>query len=92
MTEDVEFFTDSDGYRIVSAGPYGDRDMVRLHRLLAMVEHDFDEVVENDVHHIANTPIRVNTPENLSIVGHAEHKRLHRAGAFGADEGDMFGE
>ncbi|RLM42300.1 HNH endonuclease [Haloarcula sp. Atlit-47R] len=54
----------------------GERESVRVHRLVAVAEYGFDQVVGKDVHHKNSIPWD-NRPENLEPVSHAEHSQIH---------------
>lgn len=49
---------------------------VRVHRLLAVAEHGFDEVADKHVHHKNQIPWD-NRPDNIEIMEPSEHIRLH---------------
>jgi transposase-like protein len=54
-----------------------DCELVWIHRLLAVAEHGFDEVVGKQVHHKSDVPWD-NRPENVEPVTDAEHIKRHR--------------
>lgn len=64
------------GYELWHHQTRGEQYNVRLHRLLAVAEHGFDAVAGNDVHHRNGIPWD-NRPENIEVLGHGEHARLH---------------
>jgi predicted DNA-binding protein YlxM (UPF0122 family) len=57
----------------------GGSDTLFVHRLIAVSEWGYESVASNDVHHKNGIPWD-NRPENLKIVGHAEHTSIHSAG------------
>lgn len=67
------YFMDDEGYMIASDS----YRQVRLHRLIAVAEYGYDEVVENDsVHHRIPVPW-LNFPLNLQPVTKEEHQSIH---------------
>jgi len=64
------------GYELVRAWVDGTYHRCRIHRLLAVAEHGFDHVADCDVHHKNGIPWD-NRPDNISVLPHEEHVRLH---------------
>lgn len=54
----------------------GEGEKVLLHRLAAVVEHGFEAVKNNDVHHISGC-VYDNRPCNVKPVSKEEHGRYH---------------
>ncbi len=54
----------------------GERDLVKVHRLLAVSKYGFDAVCGMDVHHKDNIPWD-NRPDNLEILTPEDHRSLH---------------
>jgi len=81
---EVPFRTYSEGYERWIHTYRGDRETVRVHRLVAVAEHGFEAVAEMDVHHENSIPWD-NRPENLDVVDHAEHARIHTSDWTPAD-------
>lgn len=65
------------GYYIARCQAGDSDDRFYLHRLTAVAEYGFDEVVGNDVHHV-NGCTWDNRPENLTPVDSGDHAKLHR--------------
>ncbi|WP_226043428.1 HNH endonuclease signature motif containing protein [Natrinema sp. DC36] len=63
---------------IASNGKF-DQDKVYVHRLLAVAEYGFEEVVSKEIHH-RNGVQWDNRPENLEVLTPADHRRLHHGG------------
>lgn len=75
--ERVNFDTSPNGYERWKATHPPDRgSVVMVHRLLAVSEHGFDAVAEKHVHHV-NGVKWDNRPENIEVMTHEEHNRLH---------------
>jgi hypothetical protein len=53
------------------------------HQLVALLEFEASEVFANDthVHHEMGSPVVVDVPENLDVIGDAAHVRAHAGGA-----------
>lgn len=51
-------------------------EMVLVHRLLAIAEYGFDEVIDKDVHH-KNGLKWDNRPDNIELLSRHEHRRQH---------------
>ena len=51
-------------------------DMVLVHRLLAIAEYGYDEVIDKDVHHV-NGLKWDNRPSNIELLSREEHRREH---------------
>lgn len=66
------------GYELIEHRIDGEVPKVRLHRLLAVAEFGFGEVVDKDVHHRNGIPW-ANWPGNIELMGHAEHTAHHRS-------------
>jgi len=56
--------------------PHNPNTTVLVHRLLAVAEHGFDAVCNQDVHHVNKMP-GDNRPANIQLLTSAEHARLH---------------
>lgn len=69
--------TMSGGYEYIVSQLDGEMRIVLLHRLIAVAEYGFEEVVQNIVHHRNNVPWD-NRPKNLGLMGRGEHTRHHR--------------
>ncbi len=65
-----------DGHIVWVVQDLGERHYVRVHRVLALMDHDVDVVGDNDVHHPNEIPWD-NRRENLEIMGHKEHSEHH---------------
>ena len=50
--------------------------IVYVHRLLAVAEYGYDAVADNDVHHKNQIPWD-NRPENIELMDHSDHGRMH---------------
>jgi len=72
----ANFETYEKGYERWTTDYRGERSTLRVHRLLAVAEYGFEAVVGNDVHHINHIPWD-NRPENIRLLSHADHSRLH---------------
>lgn len=72
------FHTDPYGYERWRHAYEGDRNAVRVHRLLAVSEYGLDAVQGRDVHHLNHIPWD-NRPENIEIVDHTDHGEMHAA-------------
>lgn len=71
------FDTDVRGYERWRHGPKDDRKQVKHHRLLAVSKYGFDAVTpDKDVHHRNGIPWD-NRYENIELVSHANHPKLH---------------
>lgn len=66
----------SGGYRYWMHCFRQDRETVAIHRLLAVAEYGFDEVKDQEVHHVNRIPWD-NRPENIELLSEEEHGRLH---------------
>jgi len=71
------FHTHVSGYERWRHKSCGERYSVRVHRLLAVAEYGFDEVKNKDVHHENHIPWD-NRIENISLVKHDDHGKMHR--------------
>jgi len=69
-------FRTHQGYEEWNVGIDGTYHSVLIHRLLAVAEYGFDEVVGKDIHH-KNRIKWDNRPENIEIVTTEEHMREH---------------
>ena len=58
------------------------KDVVKIHRLLAVAEYGFDAVCDKVVHHENGIPWD-HRPENITPMADAEHKRLHNQEKLG---------
>jgi len=66
-----------EGYEYFQDKKNGDRKRIKHHRLLAVAEYGIKAVKDNDVHH--KNGIRwLNYPENLEVMSHDEHMRMHQ--------------
>lgn len=72
----VPFFLNSKGYEQWHHWYDYERDRVTVHRLLAVAEYGFDAVKDMAVHH-RNEIKWDNRPENIELLSHSEHNRLH---------------
>jgi hypothetical protein len=61
----------------------GGRETFYQHQLVALLEFSADEVFADDthIHHEMGSPVAVDTPENLDVLGDREHICLHAGGA-----------
>jgi hypothetical protein len=74
-----------EGYTYISTQFGDERWYVPIHRLVAVAEFGIEAVQEStDVHHRNGVPWD-NRPENLGLMDHAEHARMHRLEAVSAD-------
>lgn len=80
--------TDSAGYVFARTKHNRTEYRVRIHRLLAVAEYGYDEVVEMDVHHKNRIPWD-NRPENIELVTNKEHARLHADNRARTADGDF---
>ncbi|MDL0133537.1 helix-turn-helix domain-containing protein [Halobacterium salinarum] len=81
-TNPVPLSTRRDGYERWTTRIFGDSESVYVHRLLAVSEHGFDAVAENDVHHRNSIPWD-NRVENLAVLSKANHGKLHSDEYYG---------
>jgi hypothetical protein len=94
MTENVDIWTDQRGYTKIKEPESG--SIVYLHHLNALVDHDIEEVVRDDVevHHDLGFPsdagVRVDAPGTLSVLHRRVHRRLHADGDASVDPGKAF--
>jgi transposase-like protein len=65
------------GYECWEVGSLGKQVSVPVHRLLMIAEHGFEAVTEADVVHHRNGIPWDNRPENLELMGNAEHTKHH---------------
>lgn len=65
-----------DGYVRVQERSFGEENQFMLHRLIAVAEFGFDEVLNKEVHHKNGVPWD-NRPSNLELLTTSEHARLH---------------
>lgn len=72
----ASYYMDVNGYMRWESSHNGETDYVAAHRLLAVAEFGYEEVVGNDVHHNNNIPWD-NRPANIEVLTHAEHTALH---------------
>ena len=68
--------TNHNGYEVCRTLTEDKYARVRIHRLLAVAKYGFDTVADNDVHHENGIPWD-NRPDNISVLPHEEHVRLH---------------
>jgi hypothetical protein len=66
----------SDGYEQFVVNVDGKSVSVLHHRLLAVAKYGYDAVVGNDVHHINSMKLD-NRLDNIEVLGHDEHARVH---------------
>ena len=71
------FQIDYEGYHRFKTQIGESRYTVGIHRLVAVAEFGLENTAGNVVHHKNNIPWD-NRPENLELMGHAEHARYHR--------------
>lgn len=71
------YYMDDKGYMKWVSDSSGHRDVVAVHRLLAVAEHGFDAVKSKHVHHESNVPWD-NRPGNLTPLEPGEHNSLSR--------------
>lgn len=72
------FCTESRGYECWRHDTSGTQHKVRVHRLVAVAEYGYDEVVGKDVHHENHIPWD-NRPSNISVLNRSEHAKLHNS-------------
>lgn len=69
-------YTDVHGYEVVIEGSYGKNDNLKIHRLIAVMEHGSDKVKDMHVHHKNNNSWD-NRVENLELMTPKEHSEHH---------------
>lgn len=65
------------GYKAIKTQHGDEQYWLSVHRLTAVAEHGYDEVVDRHVHHLNGHKFD-NRPENLKPVTPEEHNELHR--------------
>lgn len=73
----VQRQTLASGHQAWNHSYHGEKELVYIHRLLAVAEWGFDAVAENNVHHKNDIPWD-NRIENLELMNHGEHVRHHK--------------
>lgn len=73
------------GYPCFQEQSLGENQTIKVHRLLAVAEYGFREVIGNDVHH-KNGVRWDNRPENIELLSPSEHMKKH------ANEREMWNE
>lgn len=68
--------TSDEGYSTICHHIDGRKHEVKIHRLIAVAEHGFEAVKDNDVHHKSEIPWD-NRRENLELMTRSEHMTLH---------------
>jgi len=76
LHEPARYSTGSHGYTRWRVYRDGARERVLVHRLLAVAEYGFDEVIDNVVHH-KNAIRWDNRPSNIEVLSEEEHGRIH---------------
>jgi hypothetical protein len=74
---DALFQTRNDGYEIIDEQVKGERITLLHHRLLALVDNEIEEVVNNHVHH-KNGVKWDNRRGNIEVLSASEHARKHQ--------------
>jgi len=74
----LALYTDERGYEFVLHRFRGKTEWVRLHRIIAVSEWGLETVSDMDVHHRNGVPWD-NRPDNLEVMDHGDHSRLHPA-------------
>jgi hypothetical protein len=72
------FRTTVQGYEEIRTRTSKGLERVSIHRLLAVAEYGFDEVVDMDIHHESNIGWD-NRPENIVPLSKAEHSEITRS-------------
>lgn len=80
----AQYYT-HEGYEVWVDGSDGTNDTVKVHRLLAVSEFGFDNVVGKDVHHTNSIPFD-NRPDNIEVLTKEEHGRRN------VEQGNTFWE
>jgi transcriptional regulator with XRE-family HTH domain len=76
--EYVPYETYSRGYERWYHRYSGDRSTIRVHRLLAVSEFGVEAVKDQDIHH-KNGIYWDNRPENIEVLDHVEHAKIHNS-------------
>jgi hypothetical protein len=76
LHEPARYGIDSEGYARWRVFRDGDRQEVRVHRLLAVAEEGFEALADNHVHHKNHLPWD-NRPENIQVVSPEKHAKIH---------------
>jgi len=63
---------DTNGHEVVQARVDGDLKAIGIHRLVAVVEHEYEAVAGNDTHHRNGVPWD-NRPSNVVPKSHDDH-------------------
>jgi len=88
LYEPVYHRTTANGYEKWQIGIGGDKHDVPVHRLVAVAEYGYDEVVDKVVHHKNHIPWD-NRHENLELMSASEHSRYHINVRHGNVERDL---